>query len=144
MGKRWFFAGFTLMEISITVVVIGILATMALPKYFLLAEKFRVAEAKTILSDLRDAQVRYRTQENHFTNVLSDLDTQPSGMKYFTPDISVTLTSEVAALLPTTVVARCLRTPVNNVNGYPAPYEVNINQQGMITSPDANVRAKLL
>lgn len=68
--------GFTLLELMMVVVIIGILATIALPQYFRSAERARVAEASSLLGTIRVAEMRYKAQSpnNVYTTVLGDLD----------------------------------------------------------------------
>lgn len=49
----------TLLEIMIVVIIIGILARISLPLYVRTVEKGRSAEARTILGQIRDAQMAY-------------------------------------------------------------------------------------
>jgi prepilin-type N-terminal cleavage/methylation domain-containing protein len=56
MFKR---SGFTLLEVLIVVIIIGILAAIALPQYVSTLEKARSAEALTALGSLRSAMDRY-------------------------------------------------------------------------------------
>jgi len=52
--------GFTLMEMMIVVVIVGILAAASLPAYSYYVRKARQAEATTALGDIRAAQMMYR------------------------------------------------------------------------------------
>lgn len=66
--------GFTLLELLVVVVVIGILASLALPKFVKTIEKARIAEAKTWLGTVRSAMTRYRADHDNHTTVLAQLD----------------------------------------------------------------------
>ena len=52
-------AGFTLMEVMITVAIIGILAAVALPNYFDYVTRSKIVEAKTNLADMRTRLEQY-------------------------------------------------------------------------------------
>ncbi|MET0682898.1 MAG: type IV pilin protein [Casimicrobiaceae bacterium] len=52
-------AGFTLIEVMITVAVIAILAAVALPNYFEYVTRSRIVEAKTNLADMRTRLEQY-------------------------------------------------------------------------------------
>jgi len=51
--------GFTLIELIIVVVIIGILAVVAIPQYYANIEKARRAEAYSTLSAMRQAELAY-------------------------------------------------------------------------------------
>ena len=53
------FAGFTLIEVMITVAVVAILAAVALPNYFDYITRSRIVEAKTNLADMRTRLEQY-------------------------------------------------------------------------------------
>ncbi len=54
--------GFTLLELIIVVIIIGILVGIALPRFMGVAEKARSAEGASILGALRSSQIRYYAQ----------------------------------------------------------------------------------
>ncbi|MGE4358004.1 MAG: type IV pilin protein [Candidatus Omnitrophota bacterium] len=51
--------GFTLLEILVVIIIIGILATLALPQYMKTIKKARIAEATSNIGSLRGALLRY-------------------------------------------------------------------------------------
>ena len=69
--------GFTLLELLVVVLIIGILAAVALPQYRNAVRRARVAEAKIALRALADATDRYFLQHgNAEWDSLEDLDVQ--------------------------------------------------------------------
>ena len=58
--------GFTLIEVMITVAIVGILAAIALPSYNSAVLKGRRAQARTDLVSLLQQQERYLTQNNTY------------------------------------------------------------------------------
>jgi len=66
--------GFTLLELLIVVIIVGVLATLALPNFLRGVERARWAEAKNILGALRASQIRYKAQYETYTTNLDDLD----------------------------------------------------------------------
>ena len=99
--------GFTLIELLVVVLIIGILASTALPQYTKAVEKSRATEAITLVSDIAKAESVYALGTNSFTNDLNALDIQM-------PNINATTTSkaetknfdiQVVAISPLQVVA---------------------------------------
>lgn len=73
--------GFTLLELLMVVIIIGILASIALPQYLRTAERARAAEALQNLAAIRSAELRFRTQDpaGNYTAVLTKLDIDVPG-----------------------------------------------------------------
>ncbi len=59
---------FTLMEIMIVVVVIGIIASMAIPRYIATIERVRAAEGIDVLSKLLESQKLYFLEHNDYAD----------------------------------------------------------------------------
>ncbi len=72
--------GFTLIELLVVVLIIGILASVALPQYTKAVEKARATEAIQLLGDLATAEQVYFMQTGSYTNDLSLLDLQLPGV----------------------------------------------------------------
>lgn len=85
-------AGFTLIELLVVVLIIGILASIAIPQYFKVVERARIAEAESFISQLKQAQERYLARQGNYilaNGNVSSLDitfagSSPNfGMKFF-------------------------------------------------------------
>ena len=85
--------GFTLIELLVVVLIIGILASVALPEYKRAVEKSRLAEAVTLLGDVMEGeQVRY-LETGNFTPNLRELLIEVPGLPAGSDEVSSVDTS---------------------------------------------------
>jgi type IV pilus assembly protein PilE len=63
-GKR----GFTLIEVLIVVIILGILATTAVPQFTGMIRRARLSEGWSALGGMKTAQEIYRLEHNTYTN----------------------------------------------------------------------------
>jgi type IV pilus assembly protein PilE len=71
-------SGFSLIELMVTVVIISILASIAIPAYNAQIRKSRRTEAKTALLDLAGREERYFNTNNAYTDVAAKLGYAPA------------------------------------------------------------------
>ena len=67
-------SGFTLIEIIITIIIIGAIAGAALPRFTGTVERVKVAEGKQILLSLLNAQKVYYLENSQYATDIDDLD----------------------------------------------------------------------
>jgi type IV pilus assembly protein PilA len=76
--------GFTLVELAVVVVIIGVLAAFAVPRFLSSVERSKAAEAFNYLSSVQAAQERYHARQGTYSGVVTDLDIKMTTPKYFT------------------------------------------------------------
>ena len=67
--------GFTLIELMIVVVIVGVLAAIAIPSFTAYIHRSRMAEATTFLGEIKQRQEAYRAEFGQYADVSADLDT---------------------------------------------------------------------
>ena len=65
---------FTLLELMIVVIIVGILASLALPRFIDAAKRARESEAMSVLGAIRSSQMRYYLENEAYTGNIGDLD----------------------------------------------------------------------
>lgn len=83
MAKKNSKSGFTLVELAVVIVIIGILATFAVPKFRAAVERSKAGEAFNYLAAVRSAQERYHNRQGTYANDLNELDIKMQTPLYF-------------------------------------------------------------
>ncbi len=77
--------GFTLMELILTVIIIGILVSIAIPTYLTTVERARAREAKATLMSMHAAEQTYAAERRDYidlpTSPASDINWEIVGME---------------------------------------------------------------
>jgi len=73
-NKRFMLPGMTLLEIMVVVIVISVLATLAVPRFYIFVERMRAKEAEQILLAVLAAMNRYEIENGTLPTQVSDLD----------------------------------------------------------------------
>ena len=80
-------AGFTLVELAVVIVIIGVLAAFGVPRFIKSVERSKASEAFEYLASVRTSQERYQAQYGTYATNVTDLDIKSAPPKYFTvPD----------------------------------------------------------
>src|SRR6478736_6927095 len=76
--------GFTLVELAVVIIIIGVLAAFGVPRFLDSVERSKAAEAFNYMSAVRSAQERYQVRQGTYADDLTKLDIQMPDPKYFT------------------------------------------------------------
>jgi prepilin-type N-terminal cleavage/methylation domain-containing protein len=75
---------FSLVEVTIVVVILGVLAAFGVPRLIRSVERTKAAEAFQYLSAVRAAQESFASRQGSYTATLTDLEVEQAAPKYFT------------------------------------------------------------
>ena len=106
--------GFTLLELMIVVIIVGILASLAVPRFIAATRKAKEAEARNILGVIRTSQIRYylENRQTYSTDIsLLDCDITPS--EYYTYTAVDMATGEIGQASATGTDVTSFRIDVN-------------------------------
>jgi prepilin-type N-terminal cleavage/methylation domain-containing protein len=107
--------GFTLLELIVVIIILGVLATLGFTQYTKVIEKGRTSEAKMILGSIRTAQEAYNLEHGTYAANLDALPVQAPQACQNTHYFSYSATNTTAT------AARCTgngKTPDTTGNGY--------------------------
>jgi type IV pilus assembly protein PilE len=76
-------AGFSLVELTIVVVILSVLAMMGVPRYQKVVERAKAAEAFTYLAQIGGAQERHNARTGQYAKAMSQLETSVSRPSHF-------------------------------------------------------------
>jgi type IV pilus assembly protein PilE len=118
--------GFTLIELVVAIVIVGILAAIAIPAYSGYVAKSHRTDAKTALLDMASMEERFFSTNNSYSQNPSDLGYTgalpfPVGSGYY----NITVLTVVAAVAPS-----------GTTNGTPATYSIQATAVGNQASAD--------
>src|SRR5438552_5640061 len=76
--------GFTLVELAVVIVIIGVLAAFGVPRFLKSVERSKAAEAFAYLAAVRSAEERSQARNGTYEGTITNLDISVSTPKYFT------------------------------------------------------------
>lgn len=140
-------AGFTLLELLITLVIVGILASIAYPSFIESVRKSRRADGIAALTQARHAQERFRANNPTYSGTLDNTGlnlpaTSPDGHYTLavggntTKTYTATVTAKGSSPQINDTACRVLKLELNDSNGVMA--ESSTNSGGTVTTGQNN------
>ena len=75
--------GFSLVELSVVVIIIGVLAAFGVPRLLQSVERSKASEAFKYLASVRAAQERYQARQGTYAGDITSLDMEQTAPTYF-------------------------------------------------------------
>ena len=94
--------GFSLVELAVVVIIIGVLAAFGVPRFRDAVERSKASEAFSFLSAIRSAQERYQARQGQYAKSLGSLDISMSPPAYFRDVAGNNLGNTTAIVVDTT------------------------------------------
>ena len=76
--------GFSLVELSVVVIIIGVLAAFGVPRLLQSVERSKASESFKYLASVRAAQERFQARQGTYASDLTQLDMEQTAPTYFT------------------------------------------------------------
>lgn len=78
--------GFSLVELAVVVIIIGVLAAFGVPRFRDAVERSKASEAFSFLASVRSAQERFQARQGKYATKIGDLDISVTAPKFFVDD----------------------------------------------------------
>jgi len=111
--------GFTLVEVLIVVIIIGILAAIGIPQFTVSIEKAKGGEARAGLGHIQTGEKIYFAESEYYTTALADLD--------------ITLTQQFWAFTITTPTSATYTATATRSGGNHSGQTITMDQAGTIS-----------
>ena len=85
--------GFSLVELAVVVIIIGVLAAFGVPRFRDAVERSKASEAFSFLASVRSAQERYQARQGKYATTLGALDINVTAPKFFVDGTKAPITS---------------------------------------------------
>lgn len=107
--------GFTLVELMVVIVIIGVLAALAIPRFLGASNKAKISEFKPVIKQIYTLEQAYRQERNAYTGDTSAIGFEsPKGNNGKLPYFTYSLSADTSAAGSYTATAT-LRTAVGKV-----------------------------